>query len=95
VAHQLIELFFVQGLEQVMAAQNLVMDTVEHHGVDPCDSEKGDRGQTRLRDRPLASATTQESKTNQVSGRTTDFMDDPDRKGDAVAEQEPGQAWGL
>ncbi|MNF85743.1 hypothetical protein D3C84_681500 [compost metagenome] len=29
--HQLIQLFFIQGLEQVMAAQNLVMDAVKHH----------------------------------------------------------------
>jgi hypothetical protein len=35
------------------------------------------------------------STTNQVSGRTTDFMEGPDKKGDAVAEQEPGHAWGL
>ncbi|EPJ77631.1 hypothetical protein VP02_29560 [Pseudomonas ogarae] len=60
----------------------------------PCKGERGDRGQTRLRDRPLASATTQESKTNQVSGRTTDFMEDPDKKGDAVPEQETGHACG-
>ncbi len=34
VAHQFVELFFVQRLEQVMAAQNLVMDAVEHHGME-------------------------------------------------------------
>jgi len=56
---------------------------------------KSNRLQTRLRDRLLASATTQESTMNQVSGRTTDFMDGPGKKGDVVAEQEPGQAWRL
>ena len=56
-------------------------------------AKRGVRGQTRLRDRPLASATMQESTTNQVSGRTTDFMDGPGKKGDAVTEQEPGQGW--
>nr|BFD41788.1 hypothetical protein FFPRI1PSEUD_32870 [Pseudomonas sp. FFPRI_1] len=32
VGQQLVELFVVQGLEQVMAAQDLVMDSVKHHG---------------------------------------------------------------
>jgi hypothetical protein len=29
--HQFIQLFFVQRLEQVMTAQNLVMDAMKHH----------------------------------------------------------------
>ncbi|SEO41064.1 hypothetical protein SAMN03159293_02808 [Pseudomonas sp. NFACC39-1] len=51
-----------------------------------------DRIQTRLRDRPLASPTTQESKTNQASGSATCFMDNPGKKVCALLEQEPGQA---
>ncbi|BDB20210.1 hypothetical protein cym2001_35750 [Pseudomonas sp. CYM-20-01] len=30
-AHQLVELGLVHGLEQVMTAQDLVMDAMEHH----------------------------------------------------------------
>ncbi|CAN1601533.1 protein of unknown function [Pseudomonas mediterranea] len=72
--HQFVELFVIERFEQMMTAQNLVMDAVEHHGVDPCDNGEIDWGQTRFRDRPLASATTQESRRNQMSGRATCFM---------------------
>ncbi|ROM87645.1 hypothetical protein BK652_00900 [Pseudomonas brassicacearum] len=48
--------------------------------------------QTRLRDRPLASARTQESRTNQVSERATGFMGGFRQEVYAVPEQEPGHA---
>jgi len=49
-------------------------------------------GQTRLRDRLLASAKAQDSRTNQVRGRARYFMKGPRRESHDLAEQEPGQA---
>ncbi|MNP30107.1 hypothetical protein D3C76_1231660 [compost metagenome] len=42
VAHQFVELLVVQRLEQVVAAQDLVVDAVKHHG-DSSSSGKGAR----------------------------------------------------
>ncbi|KGU83003.1 hypothetical protein N005_20455 [Pseudomonas mediterranea CFBP 5447] len=57
-------------------------------------SEKIGRGQTRFSERLLASATTQESRRNQTSGRATCFMGRSRQKGYAEPEQEPGHACG-
>ena len=48
-------------------------------------------GQSRLRDRPLARATMQDSTTNQASGKATCFMGHPRAEDYAVPEQEAGQ----